>query len=89
MNGRIPHHKVAEAIIVSIDPTESVGRVELGNEFVEITIQKVLKPLYLLPRQFFGMRVLRDANNSKTTISWRVYDVSIFVLYAFIMICNS
>ena len=39
MNGRIPRHKVAEAIIVSIDPTKSVGRVELGNEFVEITIE--------------------------------------------------
>jgi len=88
MNGRIPRHKVAEAIIVSIDQTKFVGGVELGNEFVEITIEKVLKPLYPLPRQFSGMRVLRDANNSKTTILWRVYDVSVFVLYAFIMICN-
>ena len=81
MNGRIPCHKVAEAIIVSIDPTKFVGGVELGNEFVEIAIEKVLKPLYPLPRQFSGMRVLRDANNSKTTIPWRVYDVSVFLSY--------
>ncbi|XP_052173988.1 uncharacterized protein LOC127789208 isoform X1 [Diospyros lotus] len=75
MNRRIPRHIIAEAIIVSIDPTKSVGGVELGNEFVEISIQKVLKPLYPLPRQFSGMRVLRDANNSKTTIPWRVSDI--------------
>ena len=73
---------------MSIDPTKSVGGVELGNEFVEITIHKVLKPLYPLPRQFSGMRVLRDVNNSKITIPWRVSNVSVFVLYAFIMICN-
>ena len=42
--------EVTEAIIVSIDPTKSVGGVEVGNDFVEITIQKVLKPLYPLPR---------------------------------------
>ena len=68
LNGQIPRHKVAEAIIVSIDSTKSVGGVKLGNEFVEINIKKMLKPLYPLPRQFYGMRVLRDVNNSKTMI---------------------
>ena len=63
-----PHPKVAEGIIISKDPHALVGGEELGNNFYEIFVDKVIFRTERLIRAYGNLKVMGDVEGQR--IAW-------------------